>query len=62
MAKPARPRIKACEHCKVESSTLYRVVYDESGAWALICNPCRAKLEHQSFYRYSGTWKADKRL
>jgi len=61
MTKPARSRIKACEHCKVESPTLYRVVHDVSGAWALICNPCRIKVERQPFYRYGSTWKADKR-
>jgi hypothetical protein len=43
------------------SSTLYRVVIDETGTWVLICADCRTKVETQPFYRYGGTWKADKR-
>lgn len=61
MKKPARSRIKACEHCKVERPALYRVVHNASGEWALICIPCRNKIKDQPFYRYGGTWKADKR-
>ena len=61
MPKPARSRVKACVHCQLISSTLYRVAHDALGNWVLICSGCRAKVEAQPFYRYGGTWKADKR-
>ncbi|MFN5445356.1 MAG: hypothetical protein ACK5AJ_01775 [bacterium] len=61
MPKPVRSRIKACETCMVVHSTLYRVVQDNTAAWTLICQECRAKVEQHSCYRYGGTWKADKR-
>jgi hypothetical protein len=61
MSKPVRSRIKTCAACKTMSSTLYRVVQDETAAWVLICQECRIKVEQHHFYRYGGTWKADKR-
>ena len=61
MPKPARTRVKACEHCHVVSNALYRVVHDSTGKWVLICEDCRIKVENQPLYRYGGTWKADKR-
>jgi hypothetical protein len=36
-------------------------VADSAGAWKLFCPTCRADVETQPFYRYGGTWKADKR-
>jgi hypothetical protein len=61
MPKPVRSRVKACERCALVGSTLYRVVGDASGSWALVCPACQDKLKAQPFYRYGGTWKADKR-
>lgn len=61
MPKPVRSRTKACEVCKTLSSTLYRVVHDDSAAWTLICQACRTQVERHPGYRYGGTWKADKR-
>jgi hypothetical protein len=61
MPKPARSRVKACERCLLASSTLYRVVADASGAWKLFCPACQHAIKAQPFYRYGGTWKADKR-
>jgi hypothetical protein len=61
MPKPVRSRIKACETCKAVSSTLYRVVQDDTDAWTLICQACRIQVERHPSYRYGGTWKADKR-
>ena len=61
MPKPARSRVKACERCHAVSDTLYRIVADGSGAWTLVCPACRASFETSEHYRYSGTWKADKR-
>jgi len=43
------------------SSTLYRVVADASGTWLLVCPTCRESVSAEAFYRYGGTWKADKR-
>lgn len=59
--KPVRSRIKACEHCKVVSTTLYRIIHDQTASWALICNECRVKVQEHPCYRYGGTWKSDKR-
>jgi len=61
MPKPVRSRVKACETCKVVSSTLYRVVQDETSGWTLLCQACRTKVAFYPSYRYGGTWKADKR-
>ena len=61
VSKPVRSRIKGCERCQVEGSTLFRVVADTSGVWKLLCPTCRQGVEAQPFYRYGGTWKADKR-
>ena len=58
---PVRSRSKACENCQVVSGTLYRVIAEVSSAWKLVCPTCRASVEKQPFYRYGGTWKADKR-
>ena len=61
MPQPVRSRLKACQRCQQTNPTLYRVVADSTGAWQLVCPACRASLEAQPFYRYGGTWKADKR-
>ena len=61
MSKPVRSRVKACALCQLASSTLYRVVADASGAWTLVCPACQDNVKAQAFYRYGGTWKADKR-
>ena len=41
MPKPVRSRVKACETCKAVSSTLYRVVQDDTTVWMLICQAVR---------------------
>ena len=56
-----RSRIKACTRCHLVGPTLYRVVADASGVWSLVCPACQDSLKTQPFYRYGGTWKADKR-
>lgn len=61
MPKSVRSRIKACETCKAVSSTLYRVVQDDTATWTLICQACRTQVEQHPSYRYGGTWKANKR-
>ena len=61
MSKPVRIRTKACESCQLVSSALYRVIADASGVWKLLCPVCRTRAEAEPFYRYGGTWKADKR-
>ena len=61
LPKPARSRAKLCESCQLASTTLYRVVADSTGVWKLVCPACRASVELQPFYRYGGTWKANKR-
>lgn len=61
MPAPVRSRVKACARCQAVSTTLYRVVQDATGQWALVCPACRAEAQSQPFYRYGGTWKAHKR-
>ena len=62
MPSPAvRFRVKACTRCQLVSATLYRVVADASGGWSLVCPACQDSLKKQPFYRYGGTWKANKR-
>lgn len=58
---PVRSRVKACTRCQMASSTLYRVVADTAGIWVLVCPACQVQLKDQPFYRYGGTWKANKR-
>jgi hypothetical protein len=59
--KPVRTRVKPCERCGLESPTLYRVQIDDSFEWKFLCPECRRELETSPFYRYGGTWKANKR-
>jgi len=61
MSKPSRSRIKACDHCKVESAILFRIVHDQAGKWIMACENCRAAVQDNPSYRYGGTWKANKR-
>ena len=55
-------RIKLCNRCSQAASVLFRVQYDESGAWIFVCKQCWASVsQNNPFYVYGGTWKADKR-
>ena len=50
---------KPCEHCQNASNIRYRIQYDDSHQWYLVCPQCWDILaKDNSNYRYGGTWKA----
>ena len=50
---------KPCEQCQTIVSLRYRIQFDESGHWYLVCPDCWSKLSaNNPYYRYGGTWKA----
>lgn len=53
---------KKCDRCQQLVSIRYRIQYDESEKWSLICPDCwQIVAKDNPFYRYGGTWKAKKR-
>ncbi len=53
--------MKACEACSQLSSIRYRIQFDDTKSWVLVCPSCWQKLSHLNpHYRYGGTWKAKK--
>ena len=51
-------RIKYCDVCKKEFSTMYRVQYDTSKTWVFVCKNCLLDVKpNNSNYKYGGTWK-----
>ena len=52
---------KPCELCSQEVNIRYRIQYDASEEWKLVCRQCWDRVSHNNpFYRYGGTWKARK--
>ena len=57
-----RVREKPCDRCQQLAAVLYRVQQDDSGTWTFVCPDCWAIVSQDNpFYRYGGTWKAQKR-
>ncbi|AFY39046.1 hypothetical protein Lepto7376_2789 [[Leptolyngbya] sp. PCC 7376] len=57
-----RHREKNCAHCQKLTEVCYRIQYDETQKWHLVCPSCQKQLKKESpLYRYGGTWKAKKR-
>ncbi|PNW48782.1 UNVERIFIED_CONTAM: hypothetical protein BEN50_11330 [Euhalothece sp. KZN 001] len=55
MAKKTKP----CQYCQTVVSLRYRIQFDESDQWYLVCPDCWLKLSaNNPYYRYGGTWKA----
>ncbi|HHP7230532.1 MAG TPA: hypothetical protein ACFCUY_06700 [Xenococcaceae cyanobacterium] len=53
---------KPCDRCRQIVPIRYRIQYDLSGEWFLVCRQCWQKLsEDNPYYRYGGTWKAKKK-
>ncbi len=51
--------MKPCEYCLQLSLIRYRIQFDASKSWVLVCPSCWQKLSsHNLHYRYGGTWKA----
>jgi len=55
MAKQPKP----CEYCQTVVTLRYRIQFDQSEHWYLVCPDCWSKLSaNNPYYRYGGTWKA----
>ena len=53
--------MKPCEACFQLSSIRYRIQFEVTKSWVLVCPSCWQKLSHANpHYRYGGTWKAKK--
>jgi microcystin-dependent protein len=53
-----KQRIKLCNVCKIDFSTMYRVQYKNPKEWVFVCEGCLLKVkENNSAYKYGGTWK-----
>lgn len=54
MVKP-----KNCDYCRNLVLIRYRIQYDESKKWVMVCRECWDLLaKNNPLYRYGGTWKA----
>lgn len=52
-------KLKACENCQDIVKIRYRIQYDGSGKWYLVCPSCwKVLAEDNPNYCYGGTWKA----
>ena len=57
----AKPKLKPCDICNNLVDIRYRIQYDESEEWELVCRGCWDDVSKDNpFYRYGGTWKAKK--
>ena len=51
-------RIKHCNNCKEDFSTLYRAQYKHPKEWVFVCKECLVTLKKDNpAYKYGGTWK-----
>ena len=52
---------KPCDLCSQKVNIRYRIQYDASEEWVLVCRQCWDKISPDNpYYRYGGTWKARK--
>ncbi|MEM6453081.1 MAG: hypothetical protein AAF703_22525 [Cyanobacteria bacterium P01_D01_bin.105] len=55
-------KLKPCDRCRELVKIRYRIQYDASGEWRLVCPPCWHHIRPDNpYYRYGGTWKARRR-
>ena len=53
-----KERIKYCEICNTDYSTMYRIQYKLPKRWVFVCKPCLLKVKKDNeHYTYGGTWK-----
>ncbi|MEM6501669.1 MAG: hypothetical protein AAF685_07510 [Cyanobacteria bacterium P01_C01_bin.89] len=52
------PKPRPCDRCQTPSLVRYRIQYDESQEWQLVCPECQKQCSDRPHYRYGGTWKA----
>ncbi|MAD97467.1 MAG: hypothetical protein CMB99_09100 [Flavobacteriaceae bacterium] len=51
-------RIKYCEVCEKDFSTVYRIQYKQPAKWVFTCESCLLKVKKDNpLYKYGGTWK-----
>ena len=51
--------VESLLHCQELAKIRYRIQFDASYCWILVCPDCWQKLAIDNpFYRYGGTWKA----
>jgi hypothetical protein len=51
-------RIKYCDVCKKDFSTMFRVQYKHPLKWVFVCESCLLKVKpNNALYKYGGTWK-----
>lgn len=51
-----------CQRCQARVDLRYRVQWDSTRTWVLICPACQAQVSQGNpQYRYGGTWKARRR-
>jgi hypothetical protein len=54
-------QLKPCDLCTQLVDVRYRIQYDTSEKWALVCPNCWEQLsQNNPLYRYGGTWKRKK--
>ena len=52
---------KPCDLCSNLVNIRYRIQYDASEEWVLVCRQCWDKVSQDNpWYRYGGTWKRRK--
>ena len=57
----SKPKSKPCDLCSSLVDIRYRIQYDGSEEWVLVCRQCWDKVSQDNpLYRYGGTWKAKK--
>ena len=53
-----KQRIKHCNVCNLDFSTMYRVQYKNPKEWVFVCELCLTQVkENNNKYKYGGTWK-----
>lgn len=53
-----KERIKYCEICKQDFSTMYRIQYQLPQKWVFTCKDCLVAVKKDNKqYKYGGNWK-----
>ena len=53
-----KERIKYCNQCNIDFSTMYRVQYKNPKEWVFVCEQCLLQLKKKySDYKDGGSWK-----
>ena len=56
-----KSKSKPCDLCSNLVNIRYRIQYDASEEWVLVCRQCWDRVSQDNpWYRYGGTWKGKK--